>query len=92
MFWQPPKHSNDEHLHEPPPARVFLFAKVSPPCPHGSAPAGACDAVGTDMPLDRVAGAADARVGTRRRTRRSRRGGTAPPVPQPCTWAGDERS
>jgi hypothetical protein len=75
-----------------PQARVFLFAKVSPPCPHGPAPAARCDAPGGDVVEHRAVGRAGSLVGTRARVRRSRRGGTAKARPQPCTWAGDERA
>jgi hypothetical protein len=75
-----------------PQARVFLFAKVSPPCPHGPVPAARCDAAGGDPLEHRVAGRAGSTVGTRARIRSSRRGGTAKAPPQPCTWAGDERA
>jgi len=75
-----------------PQTRVFLFAKVSSPCPHGPAPAARCDAAGGDTVEHRVAGRAGSMVGTRARIRRARRGGTAKASPQPCTWAGDERA
>jgi hypothetical protein len=75
-----------------PQARVFLFAKVSPPCPHGPPPAAGCDAPGGDAAEHRAVGRAGSLVGTRPRIRRSRRGGTAKAPPQPCTWAGDERA
>jgi hypothetical protein len=75
-----------------PQARVFLFAKVSPPCPHSPAPAAGCDAPGGDAAEHRAVGRAGSLVGTRPRIRRSRRGGTAKAPPQPCTWAGDERA
>ena len=74
------------------PKRVFLFAKVSPPCPHSAAPLAACDAAGADTAEPhRVATAARALVGTRRRSRRSRRGGAVKLAPQPCTWSADPR-
>jgi hypothetical protein len=75
-----------------PQARVFLFAKVSPPCPHSPAPAAGCNAPGGDTAEHRAAGRAGSPVGTRTRIRRSRRAGAAKALPQPCTWAGDERA
>jgi hypothetical protein len=75
-----------------PQARVFLFAKVSPPCPHSPAPASGCDAAGAEATEHRGALASGSLVGTRRRIRRARRGGTVKVAPQPCTWAGGHRS
>jgi hypothetical protein len=72
-----------------PKARVFQFAKVSPPCPHSPAPAGGCDAAGADTMEHRGATASGSLVGTRRRTGRARRGGTVKVAPQPCTWAAE---
>jgi hypothetical protein len=79
------------HLDAPcgPETRVFLFAKVSPPCPHSPAPAGGCDAAGADTMEHRGATASGSLVGTRRRTGRARRGGTVKVAPQPCTWAAE---
>jgi hypothetical protein len=71
-----------------PQARVFLFAKVSVPCPHSPVPAGSCDAAGAEPGEHRAMSAARSAVGTRRRVRRARRGGAAAVAPQPCTWAG----
>ena len=72
------------------PKRVFLFAKVSPPCPHSEGVADTCGAAGADTAAhDRVATAGGSLVGTRRRSRRSRRGGAVKLAPQPCTWAPD---
>jgi len=73
------------------PKRVFLFAKVSPACPHSGVAADTCDAAGADTADHRVATAGGALVGTRRRSRRSRRGGAVKVAPQPCTWAADPR-
>jgi hypothetical protein len=73
------------------PQRVFLFAKVSPPCPHSPAPSGACDAAGADRVEEHRWAAGGSVVGTRRRSR-ARRGGTVKVVPQPCTWAHEPRS
>jgi hypothetical protein len=74
------------------PKRVFLFAKVSQPCPHSRAAADTCDAAGADtVEHHRVATAGGSLVGTRRRSRRSRRGGAVERAPQPCTWAAASR-
>jgi len=70
-----------------PQTRVFLFAKVSPPCPHSPVVTRACEH-GASGPA--VGGGAA--IATRRRSRRSRRGGTAEAPPQPCTWAAEPRS
>ena len=72
------------------PQRVFLFAKVSSPCPHGPDPSGRCDAPGADtVEHHRTVAAGDSLVGTRLGSRRSRRGGAVKVAPQPCTWATD---
>jgi hypothetical protein len=71
------------------PKRVFLFAKVSPPCPHSRAAADTCDAAGAKTAEHRLTTAGGSLVGTRRRSRRSRRGGAVKVAPQPCTWAAD---
>ena len=72
------------------PKRVFLFAKVSPPCPHSRAAADTCDVAGADAAEHhRVAAPGGSLVGTRRRSRRSRRGGAVQLAPQPCTWAAE---
>jgi hypothetical protein len=81
-------------VHSPSPrgpqTRVFLFAKVSPPCPHSRAAADTCDAAGADTAEHhRVATAGGSLVGTRRRSGRSRRGGSVKLAPQPCTWAAE---
>jgi hypothetical protein len=76
-----------------PQVRVFLFAKVSPPCPHSAAPARTCDAAGADTVEHRhLATTGGSAVGTRRRSRRTRRGGTVKVAPQPCTWQREPRS
>jgi hypothetical protein len=75
-----------------PQTRVFLFAKVSPPCPHSPAPAATCDAAGAGTSEQWGVSVAGPLVGTRRRSRPSRRGGTAKPAPQPCTWSHGPRS
>jgi hypothetical protein len=70
------------------PKRVFLFAKVSTPCPHSRAAADTCDAPGTDTAEHQgVVLEGRSLVGTRRRSGRSRRGGAVKLAPQPCTWA-----
>jgi hypothetical protein len=74
-----------------PKTRVFLFAKVSPPCPHSPLQVAACDAAGADTVEHHHVAAAGSLVGTRRRSRRSRRGGAVKLPPQPCTWAADPR-
>jgi hypothetical protein len=84
-------HSAHPEAPRGPQARVFLFAKVSPPCPHSPAPAGGCDAAGAEALEHRGGLASGSLVGTRRRTRMARRGGTVKVAPQPCTWAGESR-
>ena len=74
------------------PKRVFLFAKVSPPCPHSGSAADTCDAAGSEAAQHHVASAGGSLVGTRRRSRRSRRGGAVKVAPQPCTWSADRSS
>jgi hypothetical protein len=74
-----------------PQPRVFLFAKASPPCPHSATPGSTCDAAGAAAAEHRGVRSAGALVGTRRHTRRARRGGTVAAAPQPCTWAGPPR-
>jgi hypothetical protein len=74
-----------------PKTRVFLFAKVSPPCPHSAVQAAACDAAGADAAEHQHVVTGGSLVGTRRRSRRSRRGGAVKLAPQPCTWAADPR-
>jgi hypothetical protein len=68
------------------PQRVFLFAKVSPPCPHSPDTSGSCDAAGAEAVAQHRFAAGGSVVGTRRRSR-ARRGGTVKVAPQPCTWA-----
>jgi hypothetical protein len=70
-----------------PQARVFLFAKVAPACPHGPDPSVSCDAAGADTVEHRGMAAAGRPVVAARRRSRSRRGGTVELAPQPCTWA-----
>lgn len=74
------------------PKRAFLFAKVSPPCPRSSDPSGGCDAAGADAVEHHRFAAGRSLVGTRPRSRRSRRGGAVKLAPQPCTWTRDPRS
>lgn len=66
-----------------PPQRVFLFAKVQSPCPHGAAAGGRC----TSDVVGRVAVTGGGSAIATRRRRRSRRGGAVKALPQPCTWA-----
>jgi hypothetical protein len=73
------------------PKRVFLFAKVSPPCPHSPDPSGSCDAAGADGGEHHRLASGGSLVGTRQRSR-ARRGGTVTVAPQPCTWVGQPRS
>jgi hypothetical protein len=70
-----------------PQARVFLFAKVSAPCPHSPVATATCDAAGSDsVEHRRAAGTGHSLVRTRARSRRARRGGAVRVAPQPCTW------
>ena len=73
------------------PKRVFLFAKVSPPCPHGRGAADTCGAAGAETAEHHHVVTGGSLVGTRRRSRRSRRGGAVKLAPQPCTWSADPR-
>jgi hypothetical protein len=89
-----PSGGSSEPVHSPSPQapqkRVFLFAKVSPPCPHSRAAADTCDAAGADAAEHHRASAfGGSVVGTQRRSRRSRRGGAVQLSPQPCTWAAE---
>jgi hypothetical protein len=91
---EPPSSGSSGPIHSPSPrapqTRVFLFAKVSPPCPHSGAAADTCDAPGSDTAEHhRVVTAGGSLVGTRQRSRRSRRGGAVKLAPQPCTWAAE---
>lgn len=74
------------------PKRVFLFAKVAPSCPHSRAAASTCDAAGAETAEHQHVVTGGSLVGTRRRSRRSRRGGAVKVAPQPCTWAADRSS
>lgn len=83
---EPAAHPDAPHGPE---TRVFLFAKVSPPCPHSPVQVATCDAAGADAAEHHRVSTGGSLVGTRRRSRRSRRGGAVKLAPQPCTWAAD---
>lgn len=74
-----------------PQARVFLFAKVSQPCPHRPPAAVRCDAAGVDAREHGGVHGGGSLVSTRRRSR-ARRGGAVKVAPQPCTTPRDARS
>src|SRR5688572_21473820 len=69
-----PEAPSHQFTRREPPKRVFLFAKVSPPCPHSPVASDTCDAAGVEATERRLMTAGGSLVGTRRRSRRSRRG------------------
>ena len=74
-----------------PQARVFLFAKVSPPCPHSAAAPSRCDAAGVEMATCPPSSTAGRPVVGTRHALRARRGGMAKVPAQPCTWAAERQ-
>lgn len=75
-----------------PQARVFLFAKVSPPCPHSAAAPQRCDAAGAESAERAPVSLGGRPVVRTRPALRARRGGMAKVPPQPCTWAAEPRA
>jgi hypothetical protein len=86
-----PEAPSDRITRRETPKRVFLFAKVSAPCPHSADPSGSCDAAGADAVEHHRPAVGGSVVGTRQRTR-ARRGGAVKLPPQPCTWVREPRS
>jgi hypothetical protein len=87
-------YETDAPAHEAPSGpqtRVFLFAKVSPPCPHSAAAPRRCDAAGAEMATCAPSPPAGRPVVGTRRALRARRGGMAKAPAQPCTWAAEPR-
>ena len=85
-------YETDAPAHEAPSGpqtRVFLFAKVSPPCPHSAAAPHRCNAAGAEA-AGCESSAGRSVVGTRRALR-ARRGGMAKAPAQPCTWTAGPR-